>query len=330
MTPISRLGSGCRRILMAPVDQVGGSGGPAAPRIIRPNLALVNAFRGTRKLPPIAPGARSAEIRGIVVIDDEDQIAAVIKRSISRRFTAGMQAPITVITNQDQIRSAADLLVAAPVDLVFIDFNMPGITGAEIITDARARGFRGIIIGITGKMGENFQAFINAGADVVLGKPFPHIFLVGAFIDIEGTSLPLQLSVLYAVFFNGGTGEQAIKALLQAVKDKKTVPLYEKDTVNALFRAELAAFAQGKYTLENMDIVSLLDIVRNFAGTIPLGQVIINSPNSKPEQIAKAQERMERAKNRLQVIEDWIKHHPERLEAWIAANPKALETIIYP
>jgi signal transduction histidine kinase/CheY-like chemotaxis protein len=59
-----------------------------------------------------------------------------------------------------------------PFELVIIDKHMPNLSGPEAVTQLRAIGFRGIIIGLTGDANQvEIEKFLDTGADEVLIKP---------------------------------------------------------------------------------------------------------------------------------------------------------------
>jgi len=60
------------------------------------------------------------------------------------------------------------------IDIIFMDNVMPNKTGVESTDECRNEiiGYGGLIIGVTGNtLPEDMQAFLDAGADFILGKP---------------------------------------------------------------------------------------------------------------------------------------------------------------
>ncbi|MBI5701882.1 response regulator [Candidatus Saganbacteria bacterium] len=172
------------------------SGGSLPPRILRLNLAHINALRGTR--PAILAQDRPQEIRKIAIVDDEAMIAWLLTRSLRRNllslganiqealFTGEIPmvedgntlilstniSELSDIERRAEILKVPEVLVAQNVDILFTDFNMPGLTGEQIVRAIREQGSRGIIVGLTGQPHENTEPFYAAGADLVLEKPF--------------------------------------------------------------------------------------------------------------------------------------------------------------
>lgn len=150
-----------RRMLMAAHEA--GGGGATPPRIIRPNLELIVKLRGGA-----LAGPRPEEIRKIGVIDDEAMLVKAVQRSFR-----GISL-VEEIKEPREIIAKPDLLNAIGFDAVFIDHDMPYITGSEVIRIARENGYSGFLIGMTGKLAENMPKFYSAGADLVLAKPFDY------------------------------------------------------------------------------------------------------------------------------------------------------------
>lgn len=84
------------------------------------------------------------------------------------------------------IREAADGVTAMtmikerPPDLVFLDLNMPGTTGSEVLRQLKAdpdtAGVRIIIVTATGEEGRDYV--ISLGADAYFTKPFSPLALL--------------------------------------------------------------------------------------------------------------------------------------------------------
>lgn len=99
----------------------------------------------------------------IVICDDEESIRTHIARLVRAHDPA-----CEIITRA----SAAELLAdAREPDLVFLDIQMPGISGMQAAQQLRRRGSRAILVFITALEQYVFQAF-DVGAFHYLVKPF--------------------------------------------------------------------------------------------------------------------------------------------------------------
>jgi DNA-binding response OmpR family regulator len=72
-------------------------------------------------------------------------------------------------------RTALSMARERPPDLMFLDLNIPGTSGADVLAelkgDAATNGIRVIIITATGEEGREFV--LSLGADEYFTKPFP-------------------------------------------------------------------------------------------------------------------------------------------------------------
>ncbi len=163
-----------------------GSGG-SAPKILRPNLEFINKLRGF----PLDMSQRPQSIASIACLDDEPIMIKIYYMSLSKIITANTGKEIELINISDlavktadpakfhiytactgeETKQAADQILRSDVNFVITDFNMLGITGAQITSALRGSGYKGYIIGLTGLYEANKHFFYDAGADLVLPKP---------------------------------------------------------------------------------------------------------------------------------------------------------------
>lgn len=99
----------------------------------------------------------------IVICDDEESIRTYIARLARAQYPAG-----EIITRASAIELLAD---AQEPDLLFLDIQLPGISGMQAAQQLRRRGSKTILIFITALEQYVFQAF-DVGAFHYLVKPF--------------------------------------------------------------------------------------------------------------------------------------------------------------
>lgn len=74
-------------------------------------------------------------------------------------------------------------------DVVLMDYFMPRMDGSEATKAIRARGYRGLIVGLTGHtLAADVEHFKDSGVDVVLSKPLK----LDALIEVVATYLDKQ------------------------------------------------------------------------------------------------------------------------------------------
>jgi two-component system alkaline phosphatase synthesis response regulator PhoP len=104
----------------------------------------------------------------IMVVEDEADIAALIKHTLERNGTA----QVDIVSSGD---AALKAVAAAPPDLMILDLNLPVIDGAEVCRLVRARQpTAGLpIIMLTARTAETDRvAGLELGADDYVTKPF--------------------------------------------------------------------------------------------------------------------------------------------------------------
>jgi CheY-like chemotaxis protein len=90
--------------------------------------------------------------------------------------------------------SVTDCSSATPFDVIFLDHNMPGLSGPETAQKILELGYRGHLIGLTGHAdSEHHQSFLASGVSQVLVKPVSVSVLDHLF---EGTSSSRSLFYL--------------------------------------------------------------------------------------------------------------------------------------
>jgi len=136
-------------------------------------VAPASAARAEPDEPPPAPGAPAARI---FLGEDDDLVAGAMIDAIERAGHSVHRLADGVAIWEHLRASASDY------DLVVLDVNMPGISGAELARRLRQdRVFSGPILIATGRVGRDERAMLAAAAvDAILEKPFDPDELVAA------------------------------------------------------------------------------------------------------------------------------------------------------
>jgi DNA-binding response OmpR family regulator len=118
--------------------------------------------------------------RTVLVVDDDDGIRGILTAQL-------MSEGYNVVTAHDGER-ALELLRKCTVDLLIVDFVMPGKDGVQVITNVRVTRPELRIIAISGDIDSDvyLRAAKNLGVDVRLQKPFTHEQLQAALSSVCG------------------------------------------------------------------------------------------------------------------------------------------------
>ena len=131
-----------------------------------------NFLRVTPKMTPPSPAEgrkvahqfvrpdRPETIRTILVVDDDKQVLRITAKQLEK---FGLQV-ITVNPDESIKNQALDIVVKEQIDLIFMDGQMPGTSGPEIITDLRKNSFSGYIAANT-TLPDVQDEMLAAGAD---------------------------------------------------------------------------------------------------------------------------------------------------------------------
>ena len=96
------------------------------------------------------------------------------------------------ITEASDGASALNMVRAAPPDLVFLDMNMPGSNGADVLTeikgDPATAGVHVIVVTASGEEGRAHA--ISLGADGYFTKPFSPTALLRTVEEVLGPTEP--------------------------------------------------------------------------------------------------------------------------------------------
>ncbi len=109
--------------------------------------------------------SRPTATRRVLVVDDEPEIAELVA---VRLANSGYQ-----VDKAHSGQQALDKLEVSPIDLVFLDVSMPGMTGLEALDLLRQRDADVAVVMMTGHGSETIVVdALRRGADDYLRKPF--------------------------------------------------------------------------------------------------------------------------------------------------------------
>lgn len=107
----------------------------------------------------------------ILVVDDDLLTRRLMSRMITRlghKVESAENGQLALDAIRQTLRDSSQV----PFDLVFLDNQMPVLSGVEMVTRARMEGIETMIVGITGNaMKEDQDEYLECGADHVLIKP---------------------------------------------------------------------------------------------------------------------------------------------------------------
>jgi CheY-like chemotaxis protein len=107
----------------------------------------------------------------VLIVDDQKMNTKLLKRTL-----------MNLGVNEDNIVCCYDGVEAVEIyeqrnmkelfDVVFMDHEMPRMTGSEATRELRGKGFEGRIVGVTGNAGTALEEnFVSSGADEIIVKP---------------------------------------------------------------------------------------------------------------------------------------------------------------
>lgn len=133
-----------------------------------------------------APAQVEVEIRAskwesglnFLVVDDSKPTRKVVRRLLSCHGHRATEAENGVdfirVMEEAFAQNAANGMVdiTSGYDVILMDDNMPEMNGPEAVSKIRARGYKGLIVGLTGHtLAEDIDYFKRMGATFVLSKP---------------------------------------------------------------------------------------------------------------------------------------------------------------
>jgi len=103
----------------------------------------------------------------VLMVDD-----SATMRSIVRKILSASKFPVEVV-DVDEGAKALKVLKEGSFDIVFLDYNMPGLNGMEILSELRREHPHVAAVMMTSTDSENFaERAAQAGASAFLKKPF--------------------------------------------------------------------------------------------------------------------------------------------------------------
>lgn len=107
----------------------------------------------------------------VLVVDDDLLTRRLMTRMITR-LGHQVQSAENGALALDLLRKHDRDATLVPFDVVFLDNQMPVLSGVEMVTSARLEGLQTMVCGVTGNaMKEDQDEYIESGADYVLTKP---------------------------------------------------------------------------------------------------------------------------------------------------------------
>jgi len=144
----------------------------------------VNSSGDSSSFPLLAEAVSVDEKRlTVLVVDDVESNRKMLKMLLKRN---GVFADVA-----ENGQAAVDILLQqkAKYQIIFMDNQMPVLSGVEAVRQLRAGGFNNLLIGVTGNvMQDDVQEFLSAGCDLVLSKPLKMDLMVMllAYVHREG------------------------------------------------------------------------------------------------------------------------------------------------
>ena len=109
-----------------------------------------------------APGG---EVSKILAVDDDEKLLESVQEFLSR---SGY-----IVDPAFSAEEAEEMLRGFDYDLLVLDWQMPGMSGLELLAKLRTQGFKAPVLMLTGQnLVENKLEGLDAGADDYLTKPF--------------------------------------------------------------------------------------------------------------------------------------------------------------
>jgi two-component system chemotaxis response regulator CheY len=116
----------------------------------------------------------------ILIVDDSRVMRQIVKRTLRQAGFTGHD----LVEAGDGSAALALILEEQP-DLVLADWNMPGLTGLELLQQVRANGVTVPFGFVTSEVSERMrERALEAGAAFVIAKPFTDVAFQDALIPL--------------------------------------------------------------------------------------------------------------------------------------------------
>lgn len=110
--------------------------------------------------------------RRVLIVDDDDSVRSL------RRATLPEEEGFEIVEARDGAGALEAVKAAAP-DLILLDWSMPGLSGADVLTQLRSTGSRAHVVVLTAEIEPAYRLRAQAlGAEAFLTKPFSPIELL--------------------------------------------------------------------------------------------------------------------------------------------------------
>lgn len=118
----------------------------------------------------------------ILIADDSRVMRQIVKRTLRQAGFTGHET-IEAGDGTETLRIA----LAEKPDLILADWNMPGLTGLEVLCQLRTAGVQTTFGFVTSEVSEGMkQQALNAGAAFVITKPFTDVSFEQALTPLIG------------------------------------------------------------------------------------------------------------------------------------------------
>ncbi len=116
----------------------------------------------------------------ILIVDDSKIVRRILTNTITRYFETKKIANLHLFEAEDGVE-ALQMIKTTPINIIFLDWNMPNMTGEELITHVRANKEWNqirIIMVTTESSKESVKKIIKKGVNGYIVKPFQEDLII--------------------------------------------------------------------------------------------------------------------------------------------------------